>query len=488
MLIKSIYIRDGLFERNISFGTNANLIFSEKNSCGKTTLVRFILYALGYSIPSTKKIKFEKCFVKIQIILDNDKSIFLTRENNFTISWTCDNEEMIYVIPEQSDELHSKIFNTNSEEILNNLLGSFYFDQEKGWTLLNRGVVIGSIHFNIDELVRGISGKDCSELISKEKRLVADLDKYKQMFSIAQYRDSIGEDSLIVDTYQEKINVELEQLKMKQTSIKREIARINQSIAGNKKFQEFVADMKLLIRTDEGQFISVTKDNIVGLNDAIDLLVTKKKMLSFELAEILSKMEKIQREQEKENGQLSFFESDSVAAAFDKRIVSIPMNQIVIKKEIEKIEKVLKSVREEIARISRSDNTVVSSLYQTIVKYATELGIGDAESITKKYLFTSNLKELTGAVLHKTVFAFKMAYIVEIERHLKIKLPIILDSPRGKEVDQENIELMMNILKRDFKENQIIIASIYRYSFPEIQEIKLEKNLLDQMVMNKENS
>lgn len=488
MLIKSIYIRDGLFERNISFGTNANLIYSEKNSCGKTTLVRFILYALGYSIPSTKKIKFEKCFVKIQIILDNDKSIFLTRENTSTISWTCDNEETIYVLPEQSDELHSKIFNTNSEEILNNLLGSFYFDQEKGWTLLNRGVVIGSIHFNIDELVRGISGKDCSELISKEKRLAADLAKYKQMFSIAQYRDSISEDSLIDDTYQEKINVELEQLKMKQTSIKREIARINQSIAGNKKFQEFVADMKLLIRTDEGQFISVTKDNIVGLNDAIDLLVTKKKMLSFELAEIVSKMEKIQREQEKENGQLSFFESDSVAAAFDKRIVSIPMNQIVIKKEIEKIEKELKSVREEIARISRSDNTVVSSLYQTIVKYATELGIGDAESITKKYLFTSNLKELTGAVLHKTVFAFKMAYIVELEKHLKIKLPIILDSPRGKEVDQENIELMMNILKRDFKENQIVIASIYRYSFPEIHEIKLEKNLLDQMVMNKENS
>ena len=82
--------------------------------------------------------------------------------------------------------------------------------------------------------------------------------------------------------------------------------------------------------------------------------------------------------------------SDSVAAAFDKRIVSIPMNQIVIKKEIEKIEKELKSVRDEIAKISRGDNAVVLSLYQTIVKYAKELGIGDAESITKKYLFTSN--------------------------------------------------------------------------------------------------
>ena len=194
MLIKSIYIRDGLFERNISFGTNANLIYSEKNSCGKTTLVRFILYALGYSIPSTKKIKFEKCFVKVQLVLENRKCVYLTRESNSTISFICDNEEKIYVLPEQIRELHSKIFNTENEEILNNLLGTFYFDQEKGWTLLNRGVVIGSIHFNIDELVRGISGKDCSGLILKEKKLVADLSKYKQMFSIAQYRDSINED------------------------------------------------------------------------------------------------------------------------------------------------------------------------------------------------------------------------------------------------------------------------------------------------------
>lgn len=370
------------------------------------------MYALGYSIPSTKKIKFEKCFVKTEIILDNGKSVFLIRENNYTISLKHDGEEEMYVLPEQMNELHAKLFNTENFEILNNLLGAFYFDQEKGWTLLNRGVVIGSIHFNIDELVRGISGKDCSELIAREKRIGSDLSKYRQMFSIAQYRDSINEDSLIDETYQERTDIELEQLRMKQASIKREISRINQSITGNRKFQEFVEEMKLLIRTDEGQCITVTKDNIVGLNDAIDLLATKKKMLSYELSEVVSKIDKILREQEKENGQLSFFESDSIAEAFDKKIVTIPMNQIAIKREIDKLEKEQKSVREGIAKISRSDNTVVSSLYKTIVKYATELGIGDSESITKKYLFTSNLKELTGAVLHKTVFAFKMAYII----------------------------------------------------------------------------
>lgn len=482
MLINSIYIKNGLFERKIIYEDGVNLIFSKKNSRGKTTLIRLMLYALGYSVPSTKKLKFDKCFIRIVITLDTGKIIILTRENNYSISLFCNDEEKIFVLPEQIGTLHSILFNTSNIDILNNLLGAFYFDQEKGWTLLNRGVVIGSIHFNIDEFVRGISGKDCSELIAKEKRISSDLLKYRQLFNIAQYRDSVFEYSLTADTYQEKINVELEQLRMRQVSIEREISRINQSITGNKKFQEFVTEMKLLIKTETGQFITVTKDNIVGLNDSIELLVTKKKMLSYELSETVSKIDKILMQQEKENGQIAFFESESILETFDKKIVTIPMNQIAIKNEIDKLEKEQKKAREQIARISRSDNEIVISLYNTIVKYATELGIGDSESIAKNYLFTSNLKELSGAVLHKTVFAFKMAYILELEKHLKIKLPIILDSPSGKEVDQENIDLMMNILKRDFKNNQIIIASIYDYSFSEVNKVVLEDQLLEPMI------
>lgn len=169
MIIKSIFIKDGLLERYVEFEKNVNLIFSKHNSCGKTTLVRFILYSLGYSIPNTKKIKFEKCFVKVKLELDNKTKIILTRENDYSIVAKNDEEEVIYVLPEQLNKLHSIIFNTNNIPVLSNILGAFYFDQEKGWTLLNRGVVIGSIHFNIDELVRGIGEKDCSELIAQEK-------------------------------------------------------------------------------------------------------------------------------------------------------------------------------------------------------------------------------------------------------------------------------------------------------------------------------
>ena len=82
--------------------------------------------------------------------------------------------------------------------------------------------------------------------------------------------------------------------------------------------------------------------------------------------------------------------------------------------------------------------------------------------------------------MHKTVFAFKAAYILEIQNKLNIKLPIILDSPSGKEVDTNNIQKMMDILKNDFSENQIIIASIYQYSLPDIKNIEIKKRMIEE--------
>lgn len=479
MKLKSINIREGLFERKIDFSDKANLIHSKQNSCGKTTLIRFILYSFGYQIPNTRNIKFENCEVKSILELDNGKIITLHRNNGFSL--TIEEEDKAFALPEQQDLLHEILFGTENKDILHNILGAFYFDQEKGWTLLNRGVVIGSIHFNIDELIRGILGCDCTDLINKERQINSDLSKYRQMFSISQYRESVQTDNLVTDSYQEQIDIDLQQLQMKKSSLERDIRRVGQSICGNKKFMEFVNDMKLLVMTETGQQITVTKDNIVGLNDSVDFLIAKKKLLMKELSDVLGEIERISAKRKKEEQQLSFFESKSLAEVFDQQIISIPMNQVAIKKEIERLEKERKNIRDEISKISRSDNSIASSLYKNVVKYATELGVGNSESVTQKYLFTSNLKELSGAVLHKTVFAFKLGYIKEIEKKLEIKLPIILDSPSGKEVDEKNISLMMDILKRDFSENQIIIASIYEYDFPNEKKIEISERLINTM-------
>ena len=96
-------------------------------------------------------------------------------------------------------------------------------------------------------------------------------------------------------------------------------------------------------------------------------------------------------------------------------------------------------------------------------------------------MFTSNLKELSGALLQKLVFSFKMSYLKETEKLLGIKLPIIIDSPSAKELDLDNVRLMFSILKKDFPDNQIFIASIYKYDFNESNSniIELKGSILE---------
>lgn len=481
MIFKSIKLKEGFFERTITFSENANLIYSKKNSCGKTTLLRFMLYALGYNIPNTRKIKFSNCEVEMVIQCENVGDISLQRNSTIAIETTFNGEKRTFVLPEQQNELHEIIFGTSNIDILENLLGAFYVDQEKGWTLLNRGIVIGSIHFNIEELIRGLSGCDCSELIKQEAQASRELSKYKQMFSVAQYREALYKEAgeLVIDTYEEESDIAVNQLLFEKKRLKSELKRIDNTLSGNKRFKKFVADMKLIIQTPDGSIIRVTESNIVGLNDAIELLIAKRKMISKDLADVSAQLERLEKDKDRENEQLEFLNSVSQLEIFDKKIARMPMNPVAIKKEISRLEKEIKSIRNEISNITKNNNKVVSSIAKKVIKYAEELGLGDKETIPETYLFTSNLKELSGAVLHKTAFAFRLAYISVIESVLNIKLPIILDSPSGKEVDQANIKLMMDILKRDFGDHQIIIASIFKYDFDKLNLIEINERLIE---------
>lgn len=481
MIIQSIRIKEGFAERTFDFTDSVNLIFSKENSKGKTTLLRFMLYSLGYNIPNTRNIRFDRCEIVTTILVDNVGKMVLSRYSNDFIEATVADEKKTYILPDQLHDLHKVIFGTDNTDVLNNILGAIYADQEKGWTLLNRGTAIGSIRFNIEELIRGLSGCDCSDLIRKETQLSKELSKYRQMASVAKYREEIVAESgtLVSDSYSVESDATIAQLLMQQKALQSELRRIDKSLSGNKRVRQYVAEMKLTVRLPDGTIFPITADSIVGLTDTIDFLIAKRKIVSADLRSVMHQLANTQKEQENEAEQLAFFQSESMIDIFDRRIASVPIDASAIAKEIKRLEKMLKVVRKEISRKTKSDTGVVMSLYENMVKYAAELGVGNSESIASSYLFTSNLKELSGAVLHKTVFAFRLAYITEIEKHLGIKLPIILDSPSGKEVDQANIQLMVNILKRDFSGNQIIIASIFQYDFETVNTIEIVNRLIE---------
>lgn len=481
MIIQSIRIKEGFAERTFNFTDGVNLVFSKENSKGKTTLLRFLLYSLGYNVPNTRKIRFDHCEVVSRVLVDNVGELTLSRYSNDFIEATVADEKKTYILPDQLRELHKILFRTENADVLNNILGAIYTDQEKGWTLLNRGTVIGSIRFNIEELIRGLSGCDCSDLIRKKARLSKERSKYRQLASVAKYREEIVAESgtLVSDAYSVESDAVIAQLLMQQKALQGELKRIDKSLSDNRRVRQYVAEMKLIVQLPDGKIFPVTADSIVGLVDSIDFLIAKRKIVSADLRSVMHELASVQKERENETEQLSFFQSERMIDIFDRRIASVPIDAGAIYKEIKNLEKELKFVDGEISRKTKSDTGAVMSIYQNMVKYATELGIGNSESIASSYLFTSNLKELSGAVLHKTVFAFRLAYITEIEKRLSIKLPIILDSPSGKEVDQANIQLMINILKRDFSGNQIIIASIFKYDFESLNVIEIQNRLIE---------
>lgn len=481
MIIQSIRIKEGFAERTFNFTDGVNLVFSKENSKGKTTLLRFLLYSLGYNVPNTRKIRFDHCEVVSRVLVDNVGELTLSRYSNDFIEATVADEKKTYILPDQLRELHKILFRTENADVLNNILGAIYTDQEKGWTLLNRGTVIGSIRFNIEELIRGLSGCDCSDLIRKKARLSKERSKYRQLASVAKYREEIVAESgtLVSDAYSVESDAVIAQLLMQQKALQGELKRIDKSLSDNRRVRQYVAEMKLIVQLPDGKIFPVTADSIVGLVDSIDFLIAKRKIVSADLRSVMHELASVQKERENETEQLSFFQSERMIDIFDRRIASVPIDAGAIYKEIKNLEKELKFVDGEISRKTKSDTGAVMSIYQNMVKYATELGVGNSESIASSYLFTSNLKELSGAVLHKTVFAFRLAYITEIEKRLSIKLPIILDSPSGKEVDPANIQLMINILKRDFSGNQIIIASIFKYDFESLNVIEIQNRLIE---------
>lgn len=478
MIIKSIYLEESTDKRLIEFSKNSNLIFSDSNSRGKTTLLRLILYSLGFPIPNTKNIKFENCRVVVTLVLNGNEETTLTREYVNIISAKFPDSSEEYIVPSQLLDLHRKLFGTDNSDLLNNILGAFYFDQEKGWTLLNRGIVIGSIHFNIEELVRGIADIDCTKMLAQKKQKQQDLNKYKQMFSVSQYQNSINKDLEKFDTnnFSSIIDSEISQLKIEYNSLDKEYKRINKVLKQNSSIKEYISQMKIVVKTPNGEDMVVTENNVVGLNDSIEFLRAKKKIIVSEINAIQRTIDSKSRIQNKEDQQLSFFEDEkTIADIFDERISSIPINQNAVEKKINILKNEIKELNKSITQKTKNNNGTVISIYKNAECYLRELG----EEQLKCDIFTSNLKELSGAILHKYVFSVRMACLLEVEKKLGIKLPIILDSPRGKEIDEENIKKMMNILNRDFPNNQVIVASIFRYDLKNLNEIVIKNRLIE---------
>ena len=80
MIIEKLKIISNDDEYIYEFDNQNNLIYSKENSKGKTTLIRFILYSLGYQIPATEGIGDFSKFTFSLSLISNKKSIILKKQ------------------------------------------------------------------------------------------------------------------------------------------------------------------------------------------------------------------------------------------------------------------------------------------------------------------------------------------------------------------------------------------------------------------------
>ncbi|MDD4295365.1 MAG: hypothetical protein PHC69_00200 [Ruminiclostridium sp.] len=384
-----------------------------------------------------------------------------------------------YSLPVEQNELHSSIYGITNLEVVDNLLGAFYVDQEKGWTLLNRGKAIGNIHFSIESLLHGLSNRTNDELAQRLTVVKREIQKYKHMLDIAAYKAEInrlGETSFI-DSPADDLENALEVLYCERKPLEKELIRIKSVIRKNTNFEKFITSFRLRVKAPNGDEVPVNKDTLIGYGDTADLLVARQKINYEQIAAIDRKIALLKAQQ---NDEATLFDIKTSLQQFDSEIVKINVDALATQKIIVKLEKERKLFEERVINSVKQDNPLVGELHQLISSYAARLGLDEKYvSARNDYIFTSDLKSLSGAIYHKIVFAFKISYVKLIQQHTGVYLPLILDSPSGREVSMENIDEMMAILADDFTDQQIIIASIYSsYDFTNKNIIELKDKLL----------
>lgn len=475
MIIQSLTITEGKKTKTYKFSPHANLVHSDDNTVGKTTLLRLILYGLGYQIPNTKNMKFEKCITQV-VLTSNGKTFHIKRENEYLL---VDNETSTeyYILPTELNQFHAVVFGTDNNDVLNNLLGAFYMDQEKGWTLLNRGKVIGSISFSIEKLILGLSERDYQKLQSELQLLEREVKKYQQMRDIAQYQREIYEEKgdIVHDTYDETLQRDLSVYMFDVEALRKELKQITDTIADNTSIRKFIEKMSLWVKAPDGTKIPVNEDTIIGLDDNNDFLISRKHLLTSQIAKLEQKIENLRS--------MIYYQSqqpttETLIESFDKNLSQIAIDEKAVTSILNELIERQTEVRRQLTELAKNNNDILEQMYSDILSYGVELGLTQYMSSGIGFVFTRNLKELTGATLMKMVFAFKMSYIRAVDRVLNIKLPLILDSPSGKELDQYNIQKLMDIINRDFSENQVIIASIYHYKIDNLTTIEMGRRVV----------
>ncbi len=467
--------------KTVDLNSDVCVFYSKENSTGKTTLMRAVLYTLGFSIPNTELVKFENYEFVLELMHQDKKYVLMRKDQLLKIN------ETEFDLPIEQSAAHTFLFGITNAEVLYNLLGTIYFDQEKGWTLLNRGTIIGTNRFSIESFFRGLKNDESDEsyeIVAKIAALDKKIAQYNLMSNIAEYQAAINQsDDVVIDyqTFDQELAAKIGEKEFLLKEVEAELARVNDIIKSNKSFSDYIECRKIFVRNPiDDSPIPVNSETLLDYQDVTEINHARRSMLVAQRNSIKKQLAELTSQQQK---QMTLFSLPTLDEELTKRLANI---QGISAVEVESILKQLKKEKSDLTKIlktrTKNDNPWILQAYEIICKYTQELNLPFDYKID---IFTHNLKGKSGAVLHKMVFAYKLAFIKLLSDKIGYALPIFCDSPSGREVEKGTIDIMLRILQRDFLDHQLIVASIYKYedALPNAKIIKMNGTLFNQQTM-----
>lgn len=474
MIIKELILKEGM-ETNIDlFSEKRNIIYSSTNTKGKSTYLRLMFYALGYPIPNMKGVNYNDISTEITFS-EKDNEYIVNREGDL-LYLNVDDNTMTFTLPSEHLAFLSYIFGYENIKILKNLLGFMYVDQDKGWSLLNRGTVIGKIKFSIEELLSGLNDVDIDNLLEQKSKLQLDKDKYMAMLNIHELSEQVYERNgeVFISDVEKELTEKIAYCNLKIENAKQSLKELNSVILKEKQFYDYIDAMCLSVQKDD-VIIPVNRETLVNSTANYEYLKARRSIL-------VTDIEKLKRERSvfevklndyvNKNMQITLFNDETKNVIIDKQLATLNIDQKIVEQLLDKSKEELKQVNSSIKSRIKNNNPYITKIYDYVFKYAKLLGVDDKMVYKEDFIFTSDLKSMSGAVLQKMVFAFKVAFLKVIEENMNTKLFMVLDSPKGKELDEDNTQLVENLIHEELQHNQIFIASIYDFNCDKKIEIK----------------
>ena len=466
MIIKQLMLKEGLVYSCDSFSNKRNLVFSKTNTKGKTTYLRLLFYSLGYPIPNMKGIYFEK--IETTIVFSEKGKDYTVERNRNLLQLSVGTEKLLFTLPSEHEAFLCYIFQYENIKVIRNLLGFLYIDQDKGWSLLNRGIVIGRIKFNIEELLAGVNNIDISGLLEKKKRLEYEKNKYKALLNIQELSEQVYEQhgEIFVSDIEKDISERIAYINLKIHTLNDSLKEINALLRQEKQFFNYIDSMKLYVKTPDGN-IPVNRDTLVYAPESTEFLKARQSILATDIEKLKRQKAELNSQLSDytiKNSQMSLFPQEAQDDLINKKIASLStVDQDLISDLITKTTEELRRTKNEIKTTVKTGNSYIAKIYRYVLDYATKLKVDEKMVHKEDYIFTSDLKSMSGAVLQKMVFAFKIAFLKVIEEAMGTKLFIVIDSPKSKELDDNNTELIMNLIREELSDNQVFISSIYDF-------------------------